>query len=163
MIQRIQTLFLFLAACIAVAMIFIPVGTIVDSATMMTMYEYDALSLKPMVNDTLGSGIYSTAYIAILWAVSAILSVITIFMYKKRPRQISLNSINMLVILAAMGMMLYIYPNVIFERNQFVTDRAIVNFNKLILLSVIPAIALVAANWAIKRDERLVRAADRLR
>lgn len=163
MIQRIQTLLLLLAACFAVAVIFVPIGNVVDQTTLQPLYEYGALSLKPMEAGVAGNGIYSTAYVAILWIVSALLSVVSIFMYKNRPRQITMNSINMLVMLAALGMMLYVYPNIFFERHQFVTDRTFVDFNKWILISIVPAIAIVVANRAIKKDERLVRAADRLR
>ena len=105
----------------------------------------------------------STLYIAILWGVSAILSIITIFMFKNRPLQVRLNGINMLVMLAALITMLYIYPNFIFEKRQFVTNYAVLEFNRLILISLIPAVSLYFANMFIKRDEKKVRAADRLR
>ena len=161
MIHRIQSLLLLLAAIVAIVLIFIPVGHIVDIATSQVLYEYDAFAVKSVVGEAVG--VYSTAYIAILWAVSAILSLVTIFMYKNRLRQVSINGINMLVILAAMAMMLWVYPNLLFPKQQLVTERAIVDFNKWILLSIIPAVSLFFANRAIKKDERMVRAADRLR
>lgn len=157
MIQRIQSLLLLVAAVAAITVLFIPIGNIIDG-TGYSLYQYDAFSLKKE-----GAGIFSTLYIAIFWMVSAILSIVTIFMYKNRPRQVKMNGINMLVMLAALVTMLYIYPNLVFEKRQFVTNYAVLKFNHLILVSLLPAVSLYLANMFIKKDERKVRAADRLR
>ena len=124
----------------------------------MCLYQYDAFSLKKE-----GIGILSTLYIAILWGASAILSVVTIFMFKNRPRQVKMNGFNMLIMLAALVTMLYIYPNLVFEKKQFVTSTAVLEFNRLVLIALIPAVSLYLANMFIKKDEQKVRAADRLR
>ena len=157
MIQRVQSLFLLVAAAVAIAVLFIPIGNIID-ATGFSLYQYDAFSLKKE-----GVGVISTLYIAILWGVSAILSLVTIFMFKNRQLQVRLNGVNMLVMLAALVAMLYIYPNFIFEKRQFVTNASVLEFNHLILISLVPAVSLYLANMFIKKDEKKVRAADRLR
>ena len=157
MIQRVQSLFLLVAAAVAIAVLFIPIGNIID-ATGFSLYQYDAFSLKKE-----GVGVMSTLYIALLWSVSAILSMVTIFLFKNRPLQVRLNGVNMLVMLAALVTMLYIYPNFVFEKRQFVTNAAVLSFNRLILISLVPAVSLYFANMFIKRDEKMVRAADRLR
>ncbi|MBR0054005.1 MAG: DUF4293 domain-containing protein [Bacteroidales bacterium] len=157
MIQRVQSLFLLVAAVAAIAVLFISIGNIIDvSGT--CLYQYDAFSLKKE-----GHSVYSTLYIALLWGVSAILSLVTIFMFKNRQRQVRLNGVNMLVMLAALVMMLYIYPNLIFEKKQFITSTSMLEFNRFILISLIPAVSLYLANMFIKKDEKKVRAADRLR
>lgn len=157
MIQRVQSLFLLVAAVTAIVVLFIPIGNIIDS-TGFCLYQYDAFSLKKE-----GVGVLSTLYIALLWGVSAILSLVTIFMYKNRPRQVMMNGINMLVMLAALVSMLYIYPNLVFEKKQFVTSTTMLEFNHLVLISLVPAVSLYLANMFIKKDEKKVRAADRLR
>jgi len=150
-------LFLLVAAVAAIAVLFISIGNIIDvSGT--CLYQYDAFSLKKE-----GHTVYSTLYIALLWGVSAILSLVTIFMFKNRQRQVRLNGVNMLVMLAALVMMLYIYPNLIFEKKQFITSTSMLEFNRFILISLIPAVSLYLANMFIKKDEKKVRAADRLR
>ena len=157
MIQRVQSLFLLVAAVAAIAVLFISIGNIIDvSGT--CLYQYDAFSLKKE-----GHSVYSTLYIALLWGVSAILSLVTIFMFKNRQRQVRLNGVNMLVMLAALVMMLYIYPNLIFGKKQFITSTSMLEFNRFILISLIPAVSLYLANMFIKKDEKKVRAADRLR
>ena len=150
-------MFLLVAAVAAIAVLFISIGNIIDvSGT--CLYQYDAFSLKKE-----GHTVYSTLYIALLWGVSAILSLVTIFMFKNRQRQVRLNGVNMLVMLAALVMMLYIYPNLIFEKKQFITSTSMLEFNRFILISLIPAVSLYLANMFIKKDEKKVRAADRLR
>lgn len=150
-------MFLLVAAVAAIVVLFIPIGNIIDS-TGFCLYQYDAFSLKKE-----GVGVLSTLYIALLWGVSAILSLVTIFMYKNRPRQVMMNGINMLVMLAALVSMLYIYPNLVFEKKQFVTSTTMLEFNHLVLISLVPAVSLYLANMFIKKDEKKVRAADRLR
>lgn len=157
MIQRIQSLLLLVAAVAAIIVIFIPIGNIIDSSGF-CLYQYDAFSLKKE-----GTGILSTLYIAVLWGASAILSLVTIFMFKNRKRQVMLNGVNMLIMLAALVTMLYIYPNLVFEKKQLVTNQSFLEFNRLVLISLIPAVALYFANMFIKKDEQKVRAADRLR
>lgn len=157
MIQRVQSLFLLVAAVAAIAVLFIPIGNVIDS-TGFCLYQYDAFSLKKE-----GVGVLSTLYIALLWGVSAILSLVTIFMFKNRPRQVMMNGINMLVMLAALVTMLYIYPNLVFEKRQIVTSTSMLEFNRLVLVSLVPAVCLYLANMFIKKDEKKVRAADRLR
>lgn len=162
MIQRIQSLLLLLAAIAAVVVNFIPIGDIVNAAKE-PLFQYDSFSLKIYQDGNVENGIISTVYVALLWIVSAILSVVTIFLYKKRQIQILLNNINMVTMLLALVVMLYVYPNIVFVTNQFITETAVLEFNHWILISLIPAISLFFANTAIKKDEKKVRAADRLR
>jgi hypothetical protein len=164
MIQRIQTVLLAVAAIASVAVVFIPIGTIVDTLhNNVALYEYGAFSLKECQDGIVGNGVLSTVYVALIWIASAILSVVTIFMYKNRQRQIRMNNVNMVVMLAAIVVMLYVYPNLVFEAREYVTPNFILNFNYWIAISLIPAISIYFANTAIKRDEKKVRAADRLR
>lgn len=162
MIQRVQSLFLLIAAAIAIAVLFIPIGNIVNVYGE-TIYQYDAFSLKVVADHDVGSSVYHTTYIALLWIASAILSIVTIFMYKNRYRQMRLNGVNMIVMLAALVAMLYIYPSFIFEKKQFVTNTSIIDYNTWICISLVAAVALYFANFFIKKDEQKVRSADRLR
>ncbi len=161
MIQRIQSLLLFVAAVISVVVCFINVGHIDLNSE--TYYQFDAFTLKQLDANNQLVAVMHTTYIAILWLASAILSLVTIFLYKNRPLQVKLNGVNMLVMLAALVVMLYVYPNLVFEKQEWFMEGMMVNFNYWISLSLIPAVCLVIANNAIKRDEKKVRAADRLR
>lgn len=160
MIQRIQSLLLLIAAALAVTVNFINVGTITLGDEI--YYQFNSFTLDQVWEGT-SQAVMHTTYIAVLWFVSAILSLVTIFFYKNRQTQIRLNGINMLVMLAALVVMLYIYPNLVFEKADWFENGMMVNFNYWTLLSLIPAVSLFFANRAIKKDEKRVRAADRLR
>lgn len=160
MIQRIQSLWLLVAAALAVAVNFINVGTI--NLGNEIYYQFNSFTLDQVWEGSAQSVMHTT-YIAVLWFVSAILSIVTIFLFKNRQTQIRLNGINMLVMLAALVVMLYIYPNLVFEKADWFENGMVVNFNYWTLMSLIPAVALFLANRAIKKDEKRVRAADRLR
>lgn len=156
MIQRIQSLLLLIAAAISIVVCFITIGDF--TATEMG-FEYTAFKLTNTANNQS----ISTFYVAGLWIISAILSLVTIFLYKNRARQVKFNGINMLVMLAALAVMLYIYPNLIFPKHVADYDADLVHFSPWVCISLIPAVCLFFANKAIKRDENKVRAADRLR
>ena len=165
MIQRIQSILLFVAAVISVGVCFINVGHIDQQigGEMMKFYQFDSFTLQKLDANNQMVSVMHTTYIALLWIASAILSMVTIFFYKKRPLQVKLNGINMLVMLAALVVMLYVYPNLVFEKQEWFRTGMVVNFNYWILMSLVPAVCLFFANRAIKSDEKKVRAADRLR
>ena len=165
MIQRIQSLLLFVAAAISVVVCFINVGHIDQQVggELVKYYQFDSFTLQKLDSNNQLVSVMHTTYIALLWIASAILSMVTIFLYKNRVLQVRLNGINMLVMLAALVVMLYIYPNLVFEKQEWFKAGMMVNFNYWISLSLVPAICLFFANKAIKSDEKKVRSADRLR
>jgi hypothetical protein len=71
-------------------------------------------------------------------------------------------SFNMLVVLAALCAIMYIYPNFIFPKNINLLDAKL-EYNYTILISFVSAIGLFLAKKAIAKDEAMIRSADRLR
>jgi len=58
----------------------------------------------------------------------------------------------------------YVYPEWIFTKKNIIQTTEDIQYNLWIFLCYIPAaLMFFLANQAIKKDERLVRAADRLR
>ena len=82
MIQRLQTLLLLIAAICFATACFMPLGTI---TTFDMQYLFTPWTIKLNIAD--GQIIRYTYYIGIMQVVLAIWSLITIFMYKKRPLQ----------------------------------------------------------------------------
>jgi len=99
---------------------------------------------------------------ALLLMATSALSFITIFLYKNRRKQLSLISVNMLVILLAMFSIMYIYPKFIFEKNINLVG-SIVEYNYTIIIIFVSAVGYYLAKKAIAKDEAMVRSADRLR
>ena len=88
--------------------------------------------------------------------VSSLLSIISVFFYKKRFIQIILIKINILLNIFLLGVELY---------NALFSSRGYEKYNVVytIIASVLIIVLLLLANRAINRDEQLVKSIDRLR
>ena len=106
--------------------------------------------------------IVTTFYNGLLLILSTILSLVTILFYKKRKLQVRIINFNMLVILGALFSMFYIYPKFIFAKNA-VLAGTVLDFNFVILISLITAAGLYLAKRAILKDEAIVKSTERLR
>ena len=159
MIQRIQSIYLLIAAIATIVLIFLPIGYITTDEF---YYVFNAVVVK--LNIPENSVYMSTIYIALLLGISAIISIYAIFMYKDRKRQMKIVYINMVVFLVAILVMIYVYPDIIFVKKGLMNPTDYFNFNYWILACMIPtALCLYLANRAIRKDEEKVKAADRLR
>ena len=80
MIQRIQSILLFVAAVISVVVCFINVGHIDQQigGEMMKFYQFDSFTLQKLDANNQMVSVRHTTYIALLWIASAILSMVTI-------------------------------------------------------------------------------------
>lgn len=156
MIQRIQSIYLLIAAIIPIILLFIPIG-ILEST--MGSYSYNSFNVKIINTDVV---IIGTSYNALLLILSSILSFATIFFYKKRKLQIRIINFNMLAILGALLSMFYLYPQVIFPKNP-VLSGTILDFNFAMLIALFTALGLFFAKRAILKDEALVKSTERLR
>lgn len=162
MIQRIQSLFLLVAAIIPIVLLFIPFGYV---NTEEAQFLFNSISLKYNIPD--GHTVVRVYYVALTLIICSALSLIALFTYKNRIRQTQIVSINMIVYLVVLMLILWICPDVIFKK-YFLTkgiDYEFLFANKalLLILVFVEAICLFLANKFIKKDEALVRAADRLR
>jgi hypothetical protein len=136
MIQRIQTLYLFLAAGISAGLIFVfHLWTNNEGVKVFAHYNYTFLGL---------------------FIGSALLSVISIFMFKKRKFQFILGRLNIILNFILLGIFVTQSLNLSGETN--VSEKGIG-----ILLPIFSIVCLVLANKAIKKDEDLVKSVDRLR
>lgn len=137
MIQRIQTIYLFLAFVVTgILLFFIPLWT--------------------MSNDKDFYFMQSEVY-TILLGLSTTLSVLSILSYKKRQNQFVIGRLNIILNLILLGLFVYRSLNLSGE-TPAVSEKGIGMF-----LPVIAIVFLVLANKAIKKDEDLVKSADRLR
>ena len=161
MIQRVQSIFLLVAAIIPIVLIFLPLGYV---DTDLARYVYNSISLKEMVPD--GASVLRLYYVAFCLFLTAGLSGVAIFMFKNRVKQMQVVSITMIVFLITLLLMLWVCPDIVFKK--FFNARMesfMITFNTvpLLILICVEAVCLFMANRFIKKDEALVRSADRLR
>src|SRR3970040_2931261 len=137
MIQRIQTIYLFLAFVVTgVLPFFIPLWTMADGKDYFFMQNQ--------------------VYVVIL-GLSTTLSLLSIISYKKRQNQFVIGRLNMILNLILLGLFVYRSLNISGE-TLAVSEKGIGMF-----LPIVAIVLLVLANKAIKKDEDLVKSVDRLR
>jgi hypothetical protein len=158
MIQRIQTLYLFLAF-VAVSLLFVfPLAQFFSENG---AFVFSITGLKNMVPGD--PDVFSTMIFIPMLIIAAgigILTLFTVFQYKNRPFQVKLTNIGVLLsIILIMGIFFFYIP-MIEKKINIIPD-----YSKAfgIYLPLVALVFLVMANRAIKRDEKLVRSADRLR
>ena len=154
MIQRIQTIYLLLAAALTACTTFFSLGTFSTGTEEFTLR---AFGLK----DAEGATVQSTIYMGILLTLALAVAVVTIFLFKRRLLQIRMCVVEMILLVGAQAMtVIYYYLSCrVFSSVEF-------QAHSLKLPLVFPAIALIftfLAARAIFRDEILVRSVDRIR
>lgn len=151
MIQRSQTIFLLIALVASIACLCLPLGGIEPEGMGVTSVLFN-MGLKEQ-----GSA-FDFSYMAlfILLVITCPLAIITILLYKKRKLQVRLCVAN-----AVIGLLWYVSLG-LFWAYKFVT---IGNFHPswTTILPLISIILYFMARRGILHDERLVRAADRIR
>jgi len=137
MLQRIQSIYLLIAVIASgVLPLFLP------------LYTLD--------NDVVVSFMDNIAYV-LLFVFSATLSIVGIFTYKKRKNQFVIGRLNIILNLILLGLFIYRLLNLSGETEE-VSEKGIGMF-----LPIVSIVFISLANKAIKKDEDLVKSADRLR
>ncbi|GAB3860361.1 DUF4293 domain-containing protein [Hymenobacter terrigena] len=157
MIQRIQSVFLLLLALAMLSLLALPLWHKVDGLTgqelILTAFGFDAKGL------TVPAGIGPVWLIGALAAASAALAIFEIFQFRTRMKQLMLGSINLLLITATLGAEFYFQT----KGEQLLNIKL---EGQVLIAFYLPTLALLLnllANRFIRRDEQLVRSADRLR
>lgn len=149
MIQRIQTIWLLLATILAVLIFFFPIAELSNENKLM-IYSFESINLFGMV------GFIKTAYIfAGLVALIAFFSFTAIFLYKRRDLQMRLCTI-----ISLLDIFLVILI-IVFSFNQAKNIGLTIGLSAIIPLIIF--ILVLMARRAVRRDDLLVKAADRIR
>lgn len=134
MIQRIQSLILLLSAlCSLIIIFYFPV---------LHVRIYNSDNYIFLIDNTF-------FYPRLCIFLSVGLNIFSIFQFKNRNRQIIINQISKLFISIA-------FIIIIFQRGEL-------NFAIGLFLFIIPYSLIILANYLIRKDEKLVKSADRIR
>ena len=144
MIQRIQSVWLFLAALVMALLFYFPT------------YKFNIAT--PTTPSTLSIGEDFLAIIMV--ALSIVLSLVTIFKYKNRKHQISLTWLNILV---CIGLQVWLVIRV----NSKTTEAAYASLQGHywigLFIPLVTIILLFMAKAGISKDQKLIKSLDRLR
>jgi hypothetical protein len=136
MLQRIQTVYLLVAAGISAGLIFV-----------FNLWTTNTDELVFAKDDILYFGLFLG---------SAVLSLISIFMFKNRQLQFVLGRLNIILNFILLGF--FVYQSLNLSGETAVSEKGIG-----MLLPLVSIVLLALANKAIKKDEDLVKSVDRLR
>ena len=136
MLQRIQTIYLLIAAITSAGLIF--VFSVWENSAGESVYAQDVLIAFGM------------------FLASAAISLVSIFMFKNRKLQFVLGRLNIILNLFLLGV--FVYWSLTLPGEMDVSEKGIGMF-----LPIISIVFIVLANKAIKKDEDLVKSVDRLR
>jgi len=169
MIQRVQTIFLFLIVVAMGIALSNPLwekagvrSTDIASLTALQYNEQQAISQQPGVPRSTSptTTITSVWYLGLLLSLVALSSLYAIFQYRNRLTQTGLCAVNALMLTAIMGIVLYrtLYAGKTYG-NPVDQGSFLPGFYAIVAALVFNALA----NRFIRRDERLVRGSDRIR
>ena len=157
MIQRIQSLFLALVAILMSAFLFVNIW---NKSNISTQEE---VSLNAYSLNYTKAGVVilenSVVWLAILAFIIIAFSIFSLFSFKKRMLQLQLGLVNAILIAALLGFIVY-YS---FKGNDLITNSEKGTFGPGL---IIPSVCLILNNLAnrfIRKDENLVKSADRIR
>lgn len=144
MLQRIQTLYLLISSTLSGGLIFL--------FSFWKNTEGKVIFLLDLFNET----DWKLSSLLIVFVLSAILSLISIFKYKNRKQQIGINRLNIVVNFYLLGIIVY-YLLMLPGESQ-ISEKGIGVF-----IPIIAIVLLALANKSILKDENLVKSVDRLR
>jgi uncharacterized membrane protein len=144
MIQRIQTLFLSLVIILSILLIYLPVYVFPDIAT---------LAQGTMKSYAIGDNVL----LSIINGVVGVLALVTIFLFKQRNLQLRLCNVNLLLLCILTGLLFFLADTM----GTSLDHR--VSYKYGAYLPLIQLIFTFLAVRAIRKDEELVRSADRIR
>ena len=136
MLQRIQTVYLLIAAITAAGLIFV-----------FPLWENNAGESVYAIDELIAFGMFIA---------SAAICLVSIFMFKNRKLQFVLGRLNIILNLFLLGV--FVYWSLTLPGEMDISEKGIGMF-----LPIISIVFIVLANKAIKKDEDLVKSVDRLR
>ncbi len=156
MIQRIQSLFLFLAIVTMTLTYAFPLAYFYGANANLGLHacRLDFFDPTPGI-------VFSPYFILPIMALGAIIIILLItslFSFKNRKRQLRLNRISIFLVLVFLAGFFFGYVHYLEEATKAIADYQIGS-----IMPLITFILIMLANRGISKDEKLIRSMDRLR
>ena len=154
MIQRIQSLYLLVAAALMGLALILPVALFTLSSG--EVYTLSAFSLSSAAESQ------STIWMGILMVAAAVLPFITLFLFKRRMLQVRLCAVEIVLLLGCIAFEAIYY----YLAGANALENADVEHRQFGWAAIMPIIALILSAMAARatfKDEVMVRSFDRIR
>lgn len=158
MIQRIQSVYLFVAAMALIVLYFLPIATYFSELSYSKLYITHLASLTPGVDPVVKNS--TIMPLAIFTGLIIAITFLSIFLYRKRVLQSRMVKLCILMSVILVGLIFFVYSPLVAKHTASEADYSDGYGVYFILIALV---MLVLANRGIMKDERLVRSADRLR
>ncbi len=160
MIQRIQSIFLISIILLMTLVLFFPIWEKRVSEKVNT--NVDAFHITYVKSNTDGRDTIlkeTSIYIAILAIITVIIASTSLFSYKNRITQLKLGAINSLLLTLTLGACIYCS----FQANKLTNTEGSGEYLLGLFLIITSILLNIISNRFIRRDENLVKSADRMR
>lgn len=155
MLQRIQSLFLLAVTMSVTILMFFPIANVMVGEN---IWQLSAFQFSDITGNDLG-GFVPIGIIAILVGVVAL---VTICLFKNRGLQMKLSKLNLLLISLLLVACVF-FTEIMIDKDNPIFEGAVVQYQLAVALPIIALIFNYLAIRFIKKDEDLIRSADRLR
>ncbi len=158
MIQRIQSVFLLISIGLCALLFFLPMGYVEPEG----QTEKLTFMITGFANEMDGFGLEYIISLPIILGLTMLLQLVSIFLYKNLSRQAKMVQVT-LILLLVFAFLTLLYQDIFGTSIGCfpMTDKIQYTWN--ILLLAIPWILTFMALRRIKKDEALIRSADRMR
>jgi hypothetical protein len=157
MIQRIQTVYLAIAAIALAVAFFFPVMSFINQGQI--WLEVYLKGFQDNSSPALGLNKLLLLPLQLLNAIVIVMAGVSIFLYKNRKMQMRVVRLGIVLILVVVALIFFYFGNILGKATSTIPD-----FNHTsIYLILVALVMFVMANRSIQKDDKLVRSADRLR
>lgn len=150
--QRIQSLYLFLAIILNTSIFWL------DLAQVKLNNLFHNFDMYSLVDSDTGVELYNTLTLSLLCTISILLSLVVFMMFKKRQLQMKLTQLNLFIQVAFVSVIFFVVDGAATELGSSEVVYEAGSF-----LAIPPLMFIYLALRSIKKDEALVRSADRIR
>ncbi len=149
---------------------FAPIARFIGSSNSLVLYIYKVEGLVPGVDTGLSP--YFIIPLMSIVSLVVIFSIVTIFMYKNRNRQLVLVRFMLLLVLVYFGLYFFYYIDILqnltgglasYDYGISIPGSMIEIPTMIFLIPLLTEIMLFLASRGIIKDEKLIRSVDRLR
>ena len=158
MIQRIQSLFLSLVALLGIVFSFTPIIELIDYENFFTMNAYYVFITEENSHEI----VFKNMGVGVLAGIITLLATYIIFLYKNRGLQLKLSKL-ILLLLTLKLVAIFIYSEAATSRITTNAEHLLINYKIGIIIPILSLLFTYLAIHFIKKDDELVRSADRLR
>lgn len=165
MIQRIQTLWLAFIVLLSVAAFFFPIVDFTFEFKSMQTTQYYGLLPQPSTQDSEQFIQLTPAWSLLFMQIGvALIAIVSIFLYKNRPLQVKFVAGGLLFLTIYIAFLLFVKIDGLEKGITDLYTVPVVSYNKIaVSFPLLQILLFILAQRAIRKDERIVRSADRLR